>query len=228
MPRSFKYYLHCGIAILLLCIAPGVHGATRAITDQQWHELAKDPAFSYRDSLEHYKMPEPRKESAWGKAIVKFLEFFNKDVVQLLFWGLIAAVAIYIIYKLFLANDHVFFSRKKKDVGAGGAEADTDIAADNWEALWQRAVSNNDLHQAVRYSYMWLLHMLQEAQLIRYREDKTNFDYYKELRETPYKQSFKQLSRQYEYVIYGNYTMSPAAYKQYIELFNQVKRQLGK
>lgn len=228
MPRPFKYYLHSGIAILLSGIAPGVRGATRTITDQQWHELAKDRAFYYRDSLEQYKMPEPQKESALGNAVLKFLEFFNKDTVQFLFWCAIAAVAIYIIYKLFLANDQAFFGRKKKNIAAGNAEMDADIAADNWEALLQRAVGNNDLHQAVRYSYMWLLQMLQEAQLIRYREDKTNFDYYKELRDTAYKQSFRQLSRQYEYVIYGNYAMSAAAYNQYIDLFNQVKRQLGK
>jgi hypothetical protein len=222
-------YVKLCIYGLMLVLSGGSAGATtRTITDQQWHELAKDRAFYYRDSLEHYNTPEPPKESALTKAITDFLEVFNKETVQLLFWGLIAVVAIYIIYKLFLANDQVFFGRRKKDIGTGATENSADIAADNWEALLQRAVSNNDLPQAVRYSYMWLLQMLQEAQLIHYREDKTNFDYYKELRETAYKQSFRQLSRQYEYVIYGNYALSSAAYNQYIDLFNQVKRQLGK
>ncbi len=212
--------LCCGV------ISP-VMAATRTITDQQWHELARDPAFSYRDSVEHHKKLVPEEPSAAWTAIDKFLSFFNKDIIQILFWCLVGLVAVYIIYKLFLANDQALFGRKEKGVVSAGGAGD-DIASDNWEALLQRAINNNDLQQAVRYSYMWLLHMLQEAELIRYREDKTNFDYYKELRETAYKQSFRQLSRQYEYVIYGNYHLSATAYNQYIDLFNQVKRQLGK
>ena len=105
-------------------------------------------------------------------------------------------------------------------------QEEEDITNTNWEALLQKASANNDLRLAVRYSYMWLLQLLQEHELIKYRGDKTNYEYYSELAGTNYKQSFKQLSRQYEYTWYGNFLPSDTAYQQYLSLFGNLKTQL--
>ena len=69
--------------------------------------------------------------------------------------------------------------------------------------------------------------LLQKKELINYKNDKTNFDYYTELNASEFRQPFKTLSRQYEYAWYGNAVPSDAAYSEYLSLFNNVKKQLG-
>lgn len=121
------------------------------------------------------------------------------------------------------------FHKNKKMMGDSDPAVNDqeDIATTNWETLLQQALNNNELRLAVRYRYMWLLQLLQHQGLIQYRNDKTNYEYYTELNDTSYKQPFKQLSRQYEYVWYGHFALPAATYKEYGDLFNNLRKQLG-
>ena len=51
--------------------------------------------------------------------------------------------------------------------------------------------------------------------------DKTNADYYKELRNTSYGKEFKELSRLYEYIWYGDFKLDESRFKIIIQKFNQ-------
>lgn len=218
--------------LLLLFMVPATlcEGAnTRTISPEQWRQLTNDKAFDYKNLVEaHQAVKDTHKPGAFLRGMEKVIRLLTSDVVQVIIWTIVALVAIYIVYKLILSNEGLFSGRRKKIAGNDGEYNGVEIEGNNWEALLQNAVAGNDLKAAVRYSYMWLLQLLQEGELISYREDKTNFDYYRELQNTAYKQSFRQLSRQYEYVIYGNYTPTPVTYNRYIDLFNQVKTQLGR
>ncbi len=214
--------------LCLLFLLPVSAAPSRSITPQQWQQLTSDKDFGYKNELEKQVTPPDTKPSKWMIALMKFFKFLGKASGQTILWVIFAIVIIYIVYKLVLSNEMSLFQRRgKKQL----ADSDTDleeIGNADWDKLLQKAVNNNDLQQAVRFSYMWLLQMLQDGQLIRYRDDKTNFEYYKELEKTVFKQPFKQISRQYEYVIYGNYHITAADYNAYIDLFNNVKKQLGK
>ncbi len=216
--------------LLIICISAGVRAveSTRIVADPKWQQMTNDKAFSYRHEFEQHEVVKPTTPGALEKILNAIGAFLGNDALWRVIWILLALVAIYVVYKLLLSNEHILFSRKKTVVSAEGADTQEEMGISDWEALLQRAVNNNDLKLAVRYSYMWLLQMLQERELIKYREDKTNYDYYKELQNTDYKQAFKQISRQYEYVHYGNYPISATTYNQYIDLFNNVKKQLGR
>lgn len=218
----------CFILIVAGFCSAHIHAAETAGKTTHWRQLTSDKAFDYRNKLETVKEVKEYKPGAFEKWLVKVLEVFASSNVQIVIWSVFGALAIFVIYKLLLANNSALFARKKKSMTTGMANLQEEIEDGDWEALLQKAVAVNDLKQAIRYSYRWLLQMLQDGQLIRYRDDKTNFDYYRELEQTAFKQPFKQLTRQYEYVIYGNYTPTAATYSQYIEVFNQVKKQLGK
>jgi hypothetical protein len=132
------------------------------------------------------------------------------------------------VYKLFVGNNSVLSGRKRKlEGGDAGTEVKEDIEANNWEELMQQASHNNDARLAVRYSYMWLLQILQQKNLIQYSADKTNYEYYRELAETTYRQPFRTLSKQYEYTWYGKYELSQTAYNDYLSQFHNLKKQLG-
>jgi hypothetical protein len=202
--------------------------AATNITPAQWEQLKGDKAFSYKNDKEKTISPMDYKESSLQKFFRSFFEFFGSSFGNTLAWIIVISVAIYVIYKLSLGKDSFLFGRDKKQIGKDGpAEQDAeDIATTNWEALLQQATSNNDMRLAIRYSYMWLLQLLQQQQLIQYRNDKTNYEYYSELKETRYKQAFKQLSRQYEYAWYGKFSVPSAAFNDYLALFNNLKKDL--
>lgn len=221
------------LVFCLLCFAiqPVITraGSDRTITTEQWQKLTGDKAFNYKNEKEKARKPAEYKENAFSKFVRTFIELLASGAGLALAWVLVICIVVFILYKLFSGNGSIMFSKRKKAMNDPGTQAqeEEDIAATNWEALLHKAITNNDMRAAVRYSYMRLLQLLQQHELIQYRNDKTNYEYYTELSETGYKQPFKQLSRQYEYAWYGHYNLSPAVYNEYIALFNNLKKQLG-
>lgn len=221
------------LLLLFILIIGVAHPATgeqlnRTVTAQQWQTLTNDTVFNYKNRKEFVKdlVTKKEKPNAISEILGKILDFFATTVGQFLFWGFILLILAYAGYKM-LSDNSFLFKKDKKPIQHSTEEIDEDITLANWEERMQQAIKNNDLRHAVRYSYMWLLQLLQYRELIQYRNDKTNYDYYNELIDTPYKQSFKQLSRQYEYAWYGHFNIADSAYDEYMSLFNTVKKQLS-
>jgi hypothetical protein len=228
-----------GSLILLFCIlCLSVHPAgciaapDRAITAAQWHELSKDKAFVYKEDKQKTHVPEKQeyKPNPFVKTIRAFFAFLSGINGFALACLLALGIVAFIIYRLAVSSGggFIFGKRQKQMEGAGsGGEDAEDISGTNWERLLQVALNDNDIRLAVRYSYMWLLQLLQQRELIRYRIDKTNFDYYHELDGSDFKVPFKKLSRQYEYAWYGHYDLSSAGYNEFNALFRNLKSDLG-
>ncbi len=218
------------LLVLIFLFQPGraVTCAAQSVSPEAWHRLTSDKAFNYRDDSEEMRKPAAMKSNFFQKAINSFFNFFDHGGGRLLLWIIVAGVVGYVFYKLVLDKDSFLFGRNRSRMTGDEAVADTrdDIGAADWALLLQQAVAKQETRLAVRYSYMWLLKMLQQRDLIKYRTDKTNFEYYTELSGTDLRQPFKQLSRQYEYAWYGDYALTEAAYRDYIALFDKVRNQL--
>ena len=223
--RAFTIATLCLLSFSLqhVCVA----NTTRNIAPSDWQQLKADKAFSYKNDKEKISAPKEYKPGALQKFFRSFFEFFGSNFDNTLVRIIIICAVIYILYRLVLGNGSFLFGKSKKVISTGPAQPEEeDIASTNWEALLQEATNKNDFRLAVRYSYMWLLQLLQRSELIQYRIDKTNYEYYSELGTSQYKQSFRQLSRQYEYAWYGKFPVSPAAFNEYLALFNNVKNEL--
>jgi len=206
------------------CIA----NTERAITPAQWQQLKEDKAFDYKNDREHVKKQEHHNPGPLIKFFREFFEFFGGNFGKALMWLIIICIACYAIYKLFFTSDSFLFGKNKKvmtDTGQQQQEEENLITT-NWEALVQHAISSNDARLTVRYSYMWLLQMLLQQQLIQYRNDKTNYEYYSELKDTQYRQPFKRISSLYEYAWYGHFNLTQDALNEYLKLIGNVKGSL--
>lgn len=202
--------------------------AAEPVTNEQWQQLTNDKAFNYRNLKEMAPPPKISNPGIFSKFISGLFAFFGSGLGNLILWLLVLGVVGYILYKLFISKDSFLFGRERKKMSGeeAGTANDEDITSTNWEELSQQAIKAGDMRLAVRYSYMWLLRLLQQENLISYRIDKTNYDYYAELNDSQYKQPFRQLSRQYEYVWYGQYPISDTAFSGYLDQFNKIKNQL--
>lgn len=220
------------ILFYLLCACTRQAGfdvlAAEPVSPTQWQKLTDDKTFGYKNESETVKPQVERNDRGLMQKMLQSIYNFFVEA-RLLIWIIIIAAILYFIYKTYLSNGSFMFGKNKKMMAEGGlAQTDEeDIATTNWEALLQQAMNNKDLRLAVRYRYMWLLQILQRNELIQYRSDKTNYEYYTELSETNYKQPFRQLSRQYEYTWYGHFALSTVAYAEYSDLFNNLRKQLG-
>ena len=220
--------------LLLLSTITSFAGQDHKISPADWHNLTSDKALNYKNDIEALqKPPVPQDPGAFQKFLAKIIQFFSGNAGTVIVWTLVLGIIGYIVYRVFLSSDSFLFSKKAKKLKTDEpAIVDAeDISTTNWDALLRNAVDKQDLRLAVRYSYMWTLQLLQKKELISYRIDKTNFEYYRELsgakQHAELSKVFRHLSRQYEHTWYGHYDLSGARYNEYIEMFNHLKKQLG-
>lgn len=229
------------LPILLLLGSPAYHAAAQdtavtrqtaaaAPTDAQWQQLQHDDAFGYAREKEIAETPKPKenKNNIFRELIEAIASFFSSTVgAAVLYSGLFLVIA-YALYRVFIGEKSFVFAKKKKILTEDPAtQTEEELLSIDWEQRLRAAYEKPDLRLAIRYSYMWLLQLMQERGLIQYRNDKTNNDYYHELSETQYRQPFRQLTREYEFAWYGHYPVSDAAYTQYMQLFDAIKTRLN-
>jgi Domain of unknown function (DUF4129) len=118
-------------------------------------------------------------------------------------------------------------SRSKEEVTDATLE-DVDIYAINYEQEIADAQSRGDYRLAVRLWYLRMLKEMSEKELIHWRTDKTNLDYERELRTTPYAQRFGKLSLFYDYVWYGEFVPDRSQYGNAEEEFKLMLNQIAK
>ena len=81
--------------------------------------------------------------------------------------------------------------------------AEEDIADADLLRLLERAKSESNLRMMIRIRYLMLIQKLDEAELISYRKDRSNWSYHGELVGVA-QQRFGRLTRIFDYIWYGN------------------------
>lgn len=216
--------LLCWVAISLwgLSLLPGQVQAEppeiRQYEAEQLATSAEDEAFQY--GLQPLPPSQKRKQSEaeTPKTIPmgQVLKFLLYALVGLVLIGLAA----YIISRTMGKN-----ARLVSTAGIPDLE-ETDIREVNFPDLLQHAISQRAYRNAVRLLFLDGLKQLTEANLIHWKANKTNHDYQAELRGHPLSEDFRQLTRAYEYVWYGNLLLSQEQFAQIHQRFTHFLQQL--
>ena len=75
------------------------------------------------------------------------------------------------------------------------------------------AIEANDFKSAVRIFYLAIIKTLHERRLIKWRREKTNFDYVYEMRPTNFFMRFRDMTRAFEIVWYGDLEVTEHEYR---------------
>ena len=102
-----------------------------------------------------------------------------------------------------------------------------DIHEINFDAEIEKAISNQNYRLAVRLLYLKCLKQLSDNNLIKWQIEKTNAAYIYELNDPSQRQAFLLLTRQFEYVWYGGFTVDGSAFQHINQLFQNFKKQLA-
>jgi hypothetical protein len=97
---------------------------------------------------------------------------------------------------------------------------------DKFELLIRDAVRQQNYRAAVRLHFLRILRTLSENKMIDWQIDKTNYDYYLELKGSTFEKDFMKVSVNFEYVWYGEFTVEEAQYEELVKQFNKFKSEL--
>ncbi|SHK93695.1 protein of unknown function [Hymenobacter psychrotolerans DSM 18569] len=128
--------------------------------------------------------------------------------------GLVVAL-VFVVLKLLQIDFTRAFGRSPRPAALAYDVQAEDIHGLDFDALLTAAETEGNYRLAVRLGYLHVLKQLADRSLIRWQPDKTNHDYLFELPAGPLPEAFRELTRQFDYVWYGEHDdLTPAHYAQ--------------
>lgn len=196
----------------------------------------KDPAFNYHDNEGAGEPSFFQKLLTWLEDILfgwmrtarfngTWLGFFLTLLKYLIYAGLLALLVFVIIKALGIDAINLLRGNSKR-IDIPYSEAVEDINAIDFDDELEKAIAQNNYRLAVRLLYLRSLKQLSDLQLIHWQIDKTNSAYVNELTDPSQKQVFSLITRQFEYVWYGNFSIDKQAFINISGLFQDFKQQL--
>jgi hypothetical protein len=188
----------------------------RTVSDSTIQHLKRDDDFWYADlapeKQDNQRNNGPVLVPGWLKALV---------------WMVIIISMIAVIIWFLLSSNIRFFRKPSAIVSSDEEEIFTeDIFAVDFEREIRKAVEVKNYRQAIRMFYLRTLRDLSHLSLIDYKHERTNSEYLAQLAGTNYYRPFFQLTRDFEYVWYGQFDLSIEAFQQVRDDFSKFKEEL--
>jgi len=192
----------------------------RQVPSKRMEEIGDQKAFWYANT--EFEKPKEKFPD-----IKPYVPITQRDWFQTLLW-LVIIGSFAAVLMIYLTGNRVGLFRKKPVViDEGGEEImPEDIFAINYQREIDRAESQGNYRLAIRMMYLRLLKNFSDRQIIRYSQDKTNFDYLLQLHGTKYYEDFFRVTRNYEYSWYGKFDINEQAYRIVRKDFDQIERKI--
>ncbi len=118
------------------------------------------------------------------------------------------------------------FGRKSDKNNINATDIETNIHQTDFYAMVEEALLNNDYRSAIRYYYLLSLKRLSDKEVIEWDSEKTNYDYYQEIKDDKIKKQFQYISYIYDYCWYGEFNIEKTEFdtseKAFKKLFNLI------
>lgn len=182
----------------------------RTVSSAQWEKASGDLDYS-RDVP---KPPKPPKERPNQQPRDSFFSFLNSP-----FWGLLLQVVAILLAVAAIGYGiyRMLQEPRNKRIARDGVE----ITEDNLDAylheteldrFLREALARRDYTQAIRIYFLCVIKELSSTGAIHWAPDKTNRDYLREMQRHPKADAFRQLTRTYERIWFGNAPLTPEGF----------------
>ncbi|WP_221766292.1 DUF4129 domain-containing protein [Hymenobacter metallilatus] len=119
------------------------------------------------------------------------------------FYAVLVAALVFAVLKILQVDITRAFGRAPRQAPLSFDTETEDLHGLDLDGLLAQAEAEHSYRLAVRLGYLQVLRQLSDKGLIRWQPDKTNHDYLYELPAGPLPEAFRELTRQFEYVWYG-------------------------
>lgn len=168
-------------------------------------------------------------ERFWAWVWDKFDELTStpggKNAFNITLITLCVIVLIFFILKLKDMNKISAFSRNKNYAKDYTVESEN-IHDINFDQQIKDALEQRNYRLAVRLRYLNSLKILSDKELINWQPNKTNYDYFYDIRTPEVKQNFMQLTGLFEHAWYGNATTGEQVFDQIESSFSDLKNSI--
>ncbi|MGI4749480.1 MAG: DUF4129 domain-containing protein [Janthinobacterium lividum] len=148
------------------------------------------------------------------------------SIINFVFIFLGAGALVFLILKLMGMDVMQIFTGKTSTIEIPYHESLENIHEISFEAEIEKAISNRNYRLAVRLLYLNCLKKLSDAGAIKWQADKTNLAYLQEIKNPEQQQKFGLLTRQFEYVWYGDFKVDQENFQQIETSFQQFNHRL--
>ena len=142
-------------------------------------------------------------------------------ILQWLFILLGAGALVFMILKLMGMDMMQIFTGKTSTVQIPYSKSIENIHEISFEEEIEKAISNRNFRLAIRLLYLNCLKKLNDVGTIQWKADKTNLAYLHEIKNLEQQQKFGLLTRQFEYVWYGDFKVDQEHFQQIRNSFQQ-------
>jgi hypothetical protein len=177
---------------------------TRGVPDSVVESYKNDKDFEYANDPAYWARPKQKSSANWDG----IFNFFASDLFKAFIYLILAAIIIYIIYRVIVVNQLFVLSRSRTRRMDDATEDHDSINESTLDSKLNHAISQNDYRSAVRFLYLKTLYGLNGRNLINMHADATNEEYLQQLKEHKLFGDFKFLTRIYEYVWYGEFNIT--------------------
>lgn len=168
-----------------------------------------------------------RRLKQWMKQLLPDWNIQPDKIVyySLICFGLLALI--YVVYKL-VVSGHGFFQKQATESEEEGSPEwiERRLETLNLDHFLSEALQEQDFTLAIRYLHLINLKKLAASGQIDWHYQKTNQDFFYELKDQQIKNDFKATSRIYDYVWYGHFPVNRHKYEQYAPLFHQFNQSI--
>jgi hypothetical protein len=199
----------------------------RIPSDERLKEISEMKKYSYN---------EPQKAlSFWDKIVITVRRWLRNllDNVWVEYFLKGSAILIFIVVLIALINQMLKGEIKsaitgKKDRSLLNLNIDDgDLSTNNIDRLIAQALEKKNYGLAVRFLYQKSLLLLKEHELIHFKQDKTNYEYLKELNDHPSASYFDRLTYFHEYIDYGHFEIDKDRYQKVKDVFTKFQNSLN-
>lgn len=136
-------------------------------------------------------------------------------------------IVLYVIIKTFLKGEGGWvFGRSPTQTDINATVLKEDLLETDYDEWIVKAESKKDFRLAVRYYYLKVLKALTEKNMIEWDNEKTNHDYYREIKDVELRGLFEFISYIYDYCWYGEFQIDENEYNTVREKFKQLLMQI--
>ncbi len=197
----------------------------RIPSEESINKYRQNPAFDYAE-----KAHGPTLWERILRAIIRFFRikpdsyaetFLTRDIWYILFVIVLAAT----IYTFFKSEIHGLFY-KSPSATVEMHVLEEDIHSLNFDTQINDAVQKKNFRYAIRLYYLQNLKELNDRGLISWKGHKTNYDYLQELNGKPLFNSFSGITQLFNWIWYGDFSLSEEEFGQFKTEFIQFSNQL--
>jgi len=146
-------------------------------------------------------------------------------------WIFVIALVLAVIYLTYIlineGGGSIFKSKKNTEIGAHEEISVDNIEDTDIEGLIKSAEKEGNYRLAIRYYHLLVLKWLSTKKLIILEEDKTNEEYFYEVKKQSFSNDFKFTSYLYDYIWYGEFPINVKQYHTAKENFVQLIKKVS-